>query len=71
MKRTPGGRRIFGEIMDDDGHEVSVVESSARDSGPRCWIFGGNPHLTPAQARRVANALLKFADWAQPRKAKQ
>lgn len=77
MKRTPRGFAVYSQMKDRKGQEVRVQMSSEM-GGPFCWIFCkkdgadgvmhlGNwqsfsPYLTRAQARRVAKALLKFAD---------
>ena len=69
MKKTSRGFNIYTEFRDTYKSEVRVQESSSA-CAPRVWIFcesaPGNkdmsPHLSPAQARRVAKALLKFAD---------
>ena len=72
MKRTSRGFRIYTTLVDTYGNTVRIQESSAAFKR-RCWIFTsgepsrdkGNPpapHLSPAQARRIAAALLRFAD---------
>ena len=76
MKRTNRGFNIYSEIKDSYGQEVRVQQSSNAEI-EACWIFChkegkdahihlGNPqayspHLTKAQAKKVAKALLKFA----------
>jgi hypothetical protein len=67
--RDGRGLAIYTQFRDTYGTQVTVKDSSA--AGRRCcWIFGEGtspggtklaPHLTPAQARRVAAALLRFA----------
>lgn len=77
MKRTARGFSIYTEFNDHNGQEVRVQESSEAFH-KRCWIFctkdgldchvhlgthqAYSPYLTPAQARMVARALLRFAD---------
>jgi len=77
MKRTSRGLAIYAEFVDTYGHTVRVQKSSSAGVR-RCWLFCeddgkdcifhlGNwqalsPHLSPAQARRMAKALLRFAD---------
>lgn len=67
MKRAKNGLMILTEFRDTYGAVVTVQHSSAIE--PRCWIFcegtQSAPHLSPAQARRVAKALLRFADRAK------
>lgn len=79
MKRTNRGFRIFSEFKDTYGSVVRVQESSTA-SAFRCWVFCDNdprsfkdpsPHLSPRQARLLAAALVKFADWAAPKKKKK
>ncbi len=64
--------KIYSKIKDRDGNTVKV-QLSTEVSNRCCWIFCTNesrpsdlirstPCLTAAQARRVAFALLKFAD---------
>lgn len=74
MKRTPRGFGIYTEFVDGYRNEVRVQMSSSA-MGRYVWIFcnptegsqfeqhdkSPAPHLTPAQARRVARALLRFA----------
>lgn len=68
MKRTDRGFDIYGEYKDSYGCLVRIQESSV--AAKHCvWIFtvdslgvNASPHLTKSQARRVAKALLKFAD---------
>ncbi len=74
MKRTGRGFAIYTEFPETRGCTVRVQESSSVQRA--CWIFCTNagaytdrkvgvdvaPHLTPAQARRVAKALMRFAD---------
>lgn len=78
MKRTPRGFAVFTEFIDGYRNEVRVQESSSAE-GRFVWVFckpaegsmfeehekSPAPHLTPAQARRVAKALLRFADGAK------
>ncbi len=73
MRRAPNGLRVFSEFKDAYGSKITVKESSAWPS-PRCWVFCENdpqqfkdpaPHLSPAQARRLAKALLKFSEWVE------
>ena len=74
MKRTPRGFVVFTQFIDSYHNEVRVQESSNAE-GRFVWVFcspskgstfgesdSPSPHLTPAQARRVAKALLKFAE---------
>jgi hypothetical protein len=77
-KRTPRGFAVYGEYKDRDGRTVRIQESSRLDGplcwifcndkdGRSAVMHLGQPtsiapHLTRAQARRVAKALLKFAD---------
>jgi len=77
MKRNARGFAIYTEFVDTYANEVRVQESSSIVR--RCWIFcrptpdsqfehyerAPAPHLTPAQARRVARALLRFAGGKQ------
>lgn len=81
-KRTPRGFTIYGEYKDSRNQTVRVQESSSAagphcwifcndQDGTDAVIHLGrpmarSPHLTPAQARRVAAALLRFADGAAP-----
>lgn len=68
MKRTARGFGIYTEFKDSFNSTVRVQESSNVKAA--CWIFTNSnqhdglcsPHLTPNQARRVARALLRFAD---------
>jgi len=75
MKRTERGWVIYTKLKDTYGNECRVQESSSAEAR-RVWIFsmpsdewkkrygeGSNTsaHLSPAQARRVAEALLRFA----------
>jgi hypothetical protein len=77
-KRTPRGFAIYGEYKDSRDNTVRIQESSSaagphvwifvknKDGAEVIEHLGNHmavsPHLTPAQARRVANALLKFAN---------
>lgn len=77
-KRTPRGFSIYGEYKDSRGQTVRVQESSSAmgpcvwifcnaEDGSDALIHLGkptarSPHLTKAQARRVAAALLRFAN---------
>lgn len=71
MKRTARGFALYAEVKDDRG-VITRIQRSSAIGARRCWVFvddpGGvyadgkpAPHLSPAQARRVAAALLKFA----------
>lgn len=71
---TKRGFRIYLRLNDENESDVVVQESSSWSGhGKRCWIFATrlrdegvpfptSPHLTSGQARRVAKALLEFAD---------
>lgn len=77
-KRTPRGFEIFGEYKDSRGNVVRLQESSAcggpyvwifvhnKDGNEVFEHLGTHhavaPHLTRAQARRIGNALLRFAE---------
>jgi hypothetical protein len=77
VKRTPRGFAIYGEYKTSRG-SVRIQKSSSaagphvwifsydRDGNDAVIHLGKasacSPHLTPTQARRVANALLKFAN---------
>jgi len=77
-KKTPRGFSIYGAYKDSRDNTVRIQESSAcggpfvwlfvRDAkGRETYEHMGahqavSPHLTRAQARRVAKALLRFAD---------
>lgn len=77
-KRTPRGFAIYGEYKDSRGNTIRVQESSlaggpycwlfsGNSDGADTFLHNGqyhsvSPHLTRAQARRVAKALLRFAD---------
>lgn len=70
MKYTQRGFGIYTQFRDTYDHQVRVVRSSAAFKR-RVWIFCTDPndstqdhsaHLSPIQARKVGNALLKFAD---------
>ena len=73
MKRTNRGFAIYTEVTDTYRNRCRVQASSAA-GGRRVWIickagptWGGSaphPHLSPAQARRIAKALLRFAKGA-------
>lgn len=81
-KRTPRGFAIYGEYKDSTGQTVRIQESSScagprvwifcnDPDGNSAVMHLGQPtsrcpQLTPAQARRVAAALLRFADGALP-----
>jgi hypothetical protein len=76
-KRTPRGFEIFGEYKDSRGNVVRLQQSSAAGVPfVWIFVHGPNgndvyehlgkftavsPHLTRAQARRIARALLRFA----------
>lgn len=72
MKKTARGFNVYSEFRDTYGQKIAVVESSAatqhcvwiqteaRPSEPEAQ--NNFPHLNKVQARRVAKALLKFAD---------
>lgn len=78
MKRTPRGFSVYSEIKDSNGRTIRVQESSRADGpcvwifctdadGADAVMHVGkpmafSPHLTKAQARRVAAALLRFAN---------
>ena len=78
MKRTPRGFAIYGEYKDSRGNRIRVQESSDASGahcwifthdaeGRSAYIHNAEmhsaaPHLTKAQARRVAAALLRFAN---------
>lgn len=78
MKRTQRGFRIYGEYKVSRLCTVRIQESSSaagrfvwifchNEKGEDAIVHLGkphavSPHLSRAQARRVANALLKFAD---------
>jgi hypothetical protein len=83
LKKTNRGFLIYGKLVDIYDQTVSVVESSSaegprvwvfcKDKDGREAIEhlgqlqARSPHLTPAQARRVAKALLRFADTSKER----
>lgn len=78
MKRTNRGFAIYTELQDAYGRIVRVQRSSSAEGrycwlfcknrmGEEGSFHLGkwqsfSPHLTPAQARRIAKALLRFAD---------
>lgn len=67
---TQRGFKIYTEFKDTYGKDIEVVRSSSVE--PRVWIQNevedvdgtliANAHLSPYQALRVANALLKFVE---------
>ena len=77
MKKTSRGFDIYCELKDTRGCEVRVQQSSSAEEDA-VWIFCNkegkdaiihlgeplaySPHLTKSQARKVAKALLKFAE---------
>ena len=77
MQRTNRGFAIYAHVTDNKGQQIRVQKSSDAEHRS-VWIFcskGGidgvfhmgrwqsfSPHLSPAKARRVAQALLRFAD---------
>ena len=81
MKRTPRGFAIYGDCKDSRGRSVRVQMSSAaggpfawifcneKDGSDAVMHMGKpmahSPHLTRAQARRVAKALMRFADGGE------
>lgn len=81
MKRTSRGFAVYGEFKDGYGQTVRVQESSSAEGAfcwVFCKDQEGNdaiihlgkphsrsPHLSRAQARRLAKLLLKFADEAR------
>ena len=76
MKRTQRGFGIYAEFVDTYGQEVRVQQSSSAEAD-RVWIFCNkdgksgfeksgeihsySPHLSRAQAIRLAKALLRFS----------
>lgn len=78
MKKTNRGFGIYSEFTDSYGQGITVQESSSatkhcvwiftkgRDGKDYSMHMGEvhvpSPHLTKAQARRLAKALLKFAE---------
>lgn len=72
MKRDNRGFGIYTEFKDLYGNNVVVKQSSSAQHDA-CWIFCNDPadknspapHLSRAQARRVAAALLRFAGGAR------
>lgn len=80
-RRTNRGFRIYSEFKDSYGSTVTVQESSAamrsccwvfvkNHKGEDALIHlgqlqGVSPHLTKPQAKRLANALLKFVAEAR------
>ena len=78
MKRTPRGFALYTDFTDTEGYRVRVQKSSLATAARVwifCNDKDGNdgvvhlgtwqsysPHLSKAQARRVAKALLRFAD---------
>ena len=69
MKTIERGFAIYDELKDAYGFSICVVQSSSVE--PHVWIQNevqvidgepyANAHLTPQQAIRVAQALMKFA----------
>jgi hypothetical protein len=84
MKRTQRGFAIYGAYKDSRNNVVRIQESSSaagphvwiftndRDGRDAIIHLGQphsvSPHLTPAQARRVAQALERFADEHSPKR---
>lgn len=82
MKRTNRGFAVYTEFTDTYGSRVRVQQSSSacaprvwvfckkerKDEDGVLTDTGvdWSPHLSPAQARKVAKALLTFSDAAQP-----
>ena len=77
MKRNTCGRKIYTKLVDTYGNSVVVQESGSvlrrcwlfckTSAGEQVILHLGrhcaiSPHLSPANARRVAKALLRFAD---------
>lgn len=78
MKRTPRGFKIYSEFKDTYGNQIRVQESSSACAGRiwiftsfsdgkevhyHCTgHVSASPHLSKAQARRLAKTLLRFAD---------
>lgn len=78
MKKTSRGFSIYGEYKDSRGNTLRVQKSSSAmedavwifvkdKDGQEAYehlgeIHAVSPHLTKAQARRVAAALMKFAN---------
>ena len=86
VKRTELGFRTYTEFSDIYGVRVSVLESSITTKRC-CWIsaqkdrkdgvfhlgywYAYSPHLSAAMARRVAKALLRFADGKENKPCQQ
>jgi len=78
MKKTSRGFNIYSEFKDSYNNQIRVQESSSAmkecvwifcdyPEGKSVKFHAGDwqsaaPHLTKAQARKLAKALLKFAD---------
>ena len=78
MKKTNRGFKIYGEYKDSRKNKIRIQESSSAEgsycwifvedsSGQDAIIHLGkpqsiSPHLSKKQAKRIANALLRFAD---------
>lgn len=62
MQRAADLYPIYLEFRAMFGCAVKVSKSSLRPRLVRLGCDDGAVHLTPAQARRVARALLRFAD---------
>lgn len=69
MKKTARGFNIYGECKDSKGSTITIQESSSTQRA--VWIFCENPnpnylnsepHLTPAQAKRIVKYLNKFIE---------
>lgn len=78
MKKTARGFSVYGEYKDSRRNKIRIQQSSSatqeavwifveNEKGEEAYVHLGqmhavSPHLTKAQARRVAKALLRFAD---------
>jgi hypothetical protein len=65
-RETENGLVVYGEVIDTQGSQVWVQESSALE-GPQCWIFschpeftGLSPQLDREQAIEIRDALDAF-----------
>lgn len=60
------GLRLYGDLMDLEGHRIVVIDSSlatkraCRVTLPVKKYLDASPHLTVSQAKRLRNALDRF-----------